>query len=409
MPGAFLGGEQCASPPDELRFFDLVPYAVLAWLILNLISIPQTRFLKRRLIEQFNRDIEDEKKIAKSEIAQQVRHNLRTPLAALSHIPRRLPDSVVKDRELLEITIDQIRELISKLDDRPNANLSEGVETDIYRTLEQAGRELRAVVPKAVDFRFEIEDIVASALVKHIPYELRSILGNLVANSLESLDHEGKILIRVRDCVNEIQISVTDNGCGIRPESLPKIFDRHFSEGKSTGSGIGLSHAKTCVESWNGSVSAESTLGIGTTVKVSLPIEDRAAWYLPRLKFTARSRIFVLDDQESALELWRLKFEEAKLLEQASFLNSPQNLPRISESNRDQYADATFLLDHNLLDSRLGLDLLKSLPRNSMRCLVTGHFDDHDLRRACGDAGVYLIPKSLVSELPIVNFCPLTS
>lgn len=133
-----------------------------------------------------------------------------------------------------------------------------------------------------------------------------------------------------------------------------------------------------------------------------MPIEDRAAWYLPRLKFTARSRIFVLDDQESALELWRLKFEEAKLLEQASFLNSPQNLPRISESNRDQYADATFLLDHDLLDSRLGLDLLKSLPRNSMRCLVTGHFDDYDLRRACGDAGVYLIPKSLIPEMPIV-------
>lgn len=61
-------------------------HAVLAWLILNLISIPQTRFLKRRLIEQFNRDIEVEKKIAKSEIAQQVRHNLRTPLAALSRL-----------------------------------------------------------------------------------------------------------------------------------------------------------------------------------------------------------------------------------------------------------------------------------------------------------------------------------
>ncbi len=55
-----------SGPPDQITFeyerFRLVPYGFLIWLILNLVSIPQTRFMKRRLIEQFNHDLEIEKK-----------------------------------------------------------------------------------------------------------------------------------------------------------------------------------------------------------------------------------------------------------------------------------------------------------------------------------------------------------
>ena len=217
---------------DEIIFeyerFRLVPYAILIWIILNLISIPQTRFLKRRLLEQFNQDIEVEKKIAKSEIAQQVRHNLRTPLAALLRIPNKLTGEAAKERELLDLTIGQIRDLISKLDDRPNEFLAESYATDIFSTLEQAKRELAAMLPKSVDFEFDIEDIVASALVKHIPFELRAILGNLVTNSVEAMGSSGRIVVRVRDLASEIVISILDNGHGIKPESLARVFDNNY-------------------------------------------------------------------------------------------------------------------------------------------------------------------------------------
>ena len=136
----------------EFERFRLVPYGILIWFILNLVSIPQTRFMKRRLLEQFHRDLEMEKKVAKSEIAQQVRHNLRTPLAALMRIPTKLPNSVAKDRELLELTIGQIRELISKLDDKPLDDLSSQQSSDLYETLIQAKRELNLYVSKSVDF-----------------------------------------------------------------------------------------------------------------------------------------------------------------------------------------------------------------------------------------------------------------
>lgn len=391
---------------DEIIFeyerFRLVPYAILIWFILNMISIPQTRFLKRRLLEQFDRDIEIEKKIAKTEIAQQVRHNLRTPLAALMHIPSKLPKGVSRERELLELTISQIRDLISKLDDRPNFGFDDAYSIDIYSTLEQAKRELTAAFPKGIEFVFDTEDIIASALVKHIPFELRSILGNIVNNSIEAIESDGKVIVRVQDLASEVLISVTDNGVGIKPEILPKIFHKYFSEGKSNGSGIGLSHAKENIENWGGHIRVESTLNVGTTVTVSLPIADRAKWYLPRLKFSSSSKIIVIDDQESALELWKMKFDESQIFNQVKFSTCGKIL-EIDNAPLDlSAADLTYLVDHELSSKTSGFELLKNTPSGSMRCLVTGNFDDTSLRESCASSGIYIIPKSTISSLPIV-------
>lgn len=386
----------------EYERFRLLPYSILIWIFLNLISIPQTRFMKRRLIEQFNREIEVEKKVAKNEIAQQVRHNLRTPLAALMRIPGKLTENVSKERELLELTIGQIRDLISKLDDRPNETLTESFSTDIFGTLEQAKRELTAMVPRAVEFEFDIEDIIASALVRHIPCELRSIIGNIVTNSIEAIKPDGKIVVRVRDSASEIVISVADTGFGIKSENLSKVFQRNYSEGKSNGSGIGLSHAKENIEAWNGAINVESTLNLGTTVTFTLPIEDRASWYLPRLKFNSSSRIFVIDDQEAALELWRMKLEETQVLNQVKFSKHEGGLEIDSVSTTATSKDLVYLVDHELSSKVSGFELLTKLPNGSMRCLVTGNFDDANLRASCSASGIFLIPKSSISSLPIV-------
>lgn len=394
------------SSSDEIVFeferFRLISYAMLVWLILNLISIPQTRFLKRRLLEQFDRDLETEKKIAKSEIAQQVRHNLRTPLAALMRIPKKLPQSVAKDRELLEITIGQIRELISKLDDKPADQLSDRYETDLYGTLIQAKRELDLYVSKNFDFQFEIDEMISSALVSHVPFEFRAILGNLVTNSIEALNSGGKIVIRAKDNGAEIEITVMDSGSGIGSENLQLIFEKNFSHGKANGSGIGLSHAKENIQNWDGSIVAESVLGVGTTLTIRLPIKDRAAWYLPRLKFSSDSKIYVLDDQDSGRALWRLKFDDTKLLAQTKFMSQGKELLSIQKEILALPDRCTLLFDYDLGTGDTGLKWLQEMPQSATRCLVTGHFDSDEVRAACIRHGLYLIPKSQIAEMPLV-------
>lgn len=395
-----------SSSSDEIVFefdrFRLVPYAVLIWLILNLVSIPQTRFMKKRLIEQFQNDLETEKKLAKSELAAQVRHNLRTPVAALMRIPSKLPDSVSKDRELLELTIGQIRELISKLDDRPEDNLSNQQEADIYSTLIQSRREIDLYVPKAIQLQFEVDDMISSALVNHVPFELRAVLGNLVTNSIEALDSGGRFLVKAADQGSEISISVIDTGKGIPSENLSRIFEKDFSHGKKAGSGIGLSHAKENIEAWGGTIKVESVLGVGTTLTIILPVNDRASWYVPRLKFNMNSKIFVLDDQESGRELWRLKLEDAKLLNQTRFATQISEVTSLRDEIQNSPEHCTLLFDYDLGLGETGLGLLQQMPKTAVRCLVTGHFDSDDVRAACLRYGLYLIPKSQIAEIPLV-------
>ena len=66
-----------------------------------------------------------------------------------------------------------------------------------------------------------------------------------------------------------IQIQVSDNGKGIPPEILPKLMQRGSTHGKRGGSGLGLYHAKTTLQSWDGDLKIESKSG--TTVSLILP------------------------------------------------------------------------------------------------------------------------------------------
>ena len=266
----------------------------------------------------------------------------------------------------------------------------------------QAKRELSLYVCKSVDFRFEIDDMISSTLVSHVPFEFRAILGNLVTNSLEAIGVKGTIMVKAVDAGGEVEISVTDNGCGISPENLTQIFEQGFTHGKQNGSGVGLFHARDQIESWGGSIQAESVLGIGTTLTVKFPVEERAAWYLPRLKFNSDSKIYILDDQETGRELWRLKFEDTKLLGQTRFAydtDSTQNFYQEIEGCPEQ---CTLLFDYDLGKGDTGLECLQRMPKSATRCLVTGHFDSAEVRAARVQAGVYLIPKSQIAEIPLV-------
>jgi K+-sensing histidine kinase KdpD len=69
----------------------------------------------------------------------------------------------------------------------------------------------------------------------------------------------------------EVELRVRDNGTGIQPELMNRIFEPHFST-RSTGTGLGLAIVRRLVESWGGTISAESRLGEGTVMRVMLSV-----------------------------------------------------------------------------------------------------------------------------------------
>lgn len=382
----------------EFNRFGLVPYAFFIWLVALLILIPQTRSLKKQLSEQFLKDLEFEKKSSKEEIATQVRHNLRTPLAALMRIPQKLPSNAHNEKILLELTINQIQDLVQKLDIEDHLAVSQDIEQNIFDTLLASRQELNLVIPKRIRLKFEIQDAVCANLVQHVPSELRSILSNLVNNSIEAISGAGKIVIQVLDKGNELEIRLSDDGIGIPHEAQPKIFDKQFSYNKKNGTGVGLSHAKDFIEQWGGSIRVESSEGLGATFIIRLPVHDKESWYLPRIKVNDKSKIYVLDDQQSALELWKQKLSDTMLFDRSVFYDGAEGLL----SDKPFNDDSIFLVDFDLGSERSGIDVLKKLPEGSVRCLVTGHFDDLEIRQKCREDNIYLLPKSMIANLPIV-------
>lgn len=106
--------------------------------------------------------------------------------------------------------------------------------------------------------------------------ELREVLINLLENSRAAIPSQGRVVLEAEPRGTSVELRVRDNGTGISPELLPRIFEPHFST-RSTGTGLGLAIVRRLVESWGGSISAESTVGEGTVMRVSIPIWDEGA------------------------------------------------------------------------------------------------------------------------------------
>jgi signal transduction histidine kinase len=106
--------------------------------------------------------------------------------------------------------------------------------------------------------------------------EMMQVISNLIANSIYALSAGGTIYIDIKDSAEPlgVALSARDNGEGIGPEALPRVFDAFFTTRATIGTGIGLFVAKQLVEGHGGRISIESSKDVGehgTNVHVFLP------------------------------------------------------------------------------------------------------------------------------------------
>ena len=171
--------------------------------------------------------------------------------------------------------IEQIVELVtnlrnfSRLDRSKVAsfNVNEGVRA----TLLIAKPALRKV-----DVERKLGDIPS---ITCSPSQVNQVLLNLVTNAAQAMDKpRGRITVVTReDAPGTIAIEVDDNGKGIAEDSLPKIFDPFYTtKDVGKGTGLGLTIAYKIVKQHGGHIDVRSTLGVGTTVIVTLPVEPPA-------------------------------------------------------------------------------------------------------------------------------------
>ena len=119
------------------------------------------------------------------------------------------------------------------------------------------------------------------------PAKCERIVMNLLSNAAKFSEPDTAITCRVVALPDVVEVSVTDNGIGIAESALPHVFDRFFqADGSMTrahgGLGIGLSLVRHFAEAHGGAVDVASTVGVGTTVTVTLPRE-----FTPRLSIVS--------------------------------------------------------------------------------------------------------------------------
>ncbi len=103
--------------------------------------------------------------------------------------------------------------------------------------------------------------------------QMRQVAINLILNAGGAMSDGGVLAIRTEQLDAEhVQIAFCDNGCGIPPECIEKIFEPFYTT-KERGTGLGLAITRQIIEQHNGEISIESSPDAGTTVRVTLPIE----------------------------------------------------------------------------------------------------------------------------------------
>lgn len=104
---------------------------------------------------------------------------------------------------------------------------------------------------------------------------LAHVLGNLLGNAAKHSPPGSIVTVRAVDDGSDVFVQVRDEGQGIDPADLPNVFEAFYrGRDRRRGTGLGLSVARHYVELWGGTLTIDSTRGVGTVVTFSLPSAD---------------------------------------------------------------------------------------------------------------------------------------
>ncbi len=249
----------------------------------------------------------------KSEFIAMAAHELRSTLtailgyASLLHDARQFENFSPDERmEFLGQIVEKGEMLDGIVDDFLDLNC---IEYGVSLQLEKSPCDLSRLFDNAVDhYRRQSSDHVFETALSHPEIKifadrrrLGQVLENLLSNSVKYSPSGGTIRLEGRLTPRRVEISVSDEGIGMSPEQVAKVFDKFYRADESSravnGLGLGMSIVKEIVEGHGGEIDVRSEPARGTTVTFTLPLTEEmpemsADAALGALDFAARSDSF---------------------------------------------------------------------------------------------------------------------
>jgi signal transduction histidine kinase len=229
--------------------------------------------------------IENARLFQQSDLIAEMVHELRTPLASLrtaSHLLLRKDVTEEQQRKVVEIIENETTRLIDMTTSFLDLARLESGRIPFNAELFEPGlmlEECAAIMrTKADESRLKMILEIPTDLpkIKGDRDKIKQVVLNLTSNAVNYNKPGGKITIAAQRDQNELQISVSDTGPGIRPADLTHLFDKFYrsqtTEKAAQGTGLGLAICKKIVEAHDGWIDVQSQLGMGTTFSVHLPL-----------------------------------------------------------------------------------------------------------------------------------------
>lgn len=233
------------------------------------------------------------------QLAGGIAHEINNPLAFvrsnLHHIQRELAEFPGKDadgaravgdvvRELAEVVaeslegIDRAMHIVQDVNTFSDASGGDAhLRVDLGPLLDEAIGVVSLGLPQGV--RVERVGSDQEGLEVHgSPHRLKHLFLNLLVNAVQSVEDSGSVKVEMRGDPRRVSIVVTDDGSGIAPDDLARVFDPFFTTRPvGSGPGLGLAVCHEIVRSHGGTIDVKSEERRGTRVAISLPVRSQEA------------------------------------------------------------------------------------------------------------------------------------
>ena len=224
--------------------------------------------------------VRTEKQASIDELSASIAHEIRNPVAAAKSLVQQMGEDPksIENVEYANVALEELDRVEKSISHLLKYAKEEDIEVGEVRITEVVDAALTEMRGKLDAAQVSVQrNYIGGPLIVADREKLRAVFANIFDNAIDSFDSaDGRRLeLFVENGVaGRVRIRVRDNGAGIRPEEIDRIFNPFFTT-KDEGTGLGMAISKKVVEAHEGSIDVSSKVGEGTEFIIALPLPER--------------------------------------------------------------------------------------------------------------------------------------